>query len=130
MEENEITYIPYGQNEISQQDLMTSLANGVEEYLGSKRWARKDKYRQAWLNAYQNIIDHGLTGASNETGVWTVNHGKDPIDLNNMSNTEREMYQDAAYYIQQKMAQMTPRKKEEEKKKKIQKSLVILELTL
>lgn len=117
MAENEITYIPYGQDEISQQDLMTSLANGVEGYLGNKRWAKKDKYRQAWLNAYQNIIDHGLTGASNESGIWTVNHGKDPIDLNNMSNTEREMYQDAAYYIQQKMAQMTPRKKEEEKKK-------------
>ena len=113
----EITYIPYGQDEISQQDLMTSLANGVEGYLGSKRWARKDKYRNAWLAAYQNIINHGLTGASNETGVWTINHGQDPIDLNNMSNTEREMYQDAAYYIQQKMSQMTPRKKEEEKKK-------------
>ena len=95
MAENEITYIPYGQDEISQQDLMTSLANGVESYLGSKRWAKKDKYRQAWLNAYQDIINNGLTGASNE----------------------REMYQDAAYYIQQKMAQMTPRKKEEEKKK-------------
>ena len=117
MAENEITYIPYGQDEISQQDLMTSLANGVEGYLGSKRWAKKDKYRQAWLNAYQDIIGRGLTGASNESGIWTVNHGKDPIDLNNMSNTEREMYQDAAYYIQQKMAQMTPRKKEEEKKK-------------
>lgn len=117
MAENEITYIPYGQDEISQQDLMTSLANGVEGYLGSKRWAKKDKYRQAWLNAYQDIINHGLTGASNESGIWTVNHGQDPIDLNNKSNTEREMYQDAAYYIQQKMAQMTPRKKEEEKKK-------------
>ena len=113
----EITYIPYGQDEISQQDLMTSLANGIEGYLGSKRWARKDKYRNAWLAAYQDIINHGLTGASNETGVWTVNHGQSPIDLNNKSNTEREMYQDAAYYIQQKMSQMTPRKKEEEKKK-------------
>ena len=116
MAENEITYIPYGQDEISQQDLMTSLANGVESYLGSKRWAKKDKYRQAWLNAYQDIINNGLTGASNESGIWTVNQ-KNPIDLNSKSNTEREMYQDAAYYIQQKMAQMTPRKKEEEKKK-------------
>ena len=116
MAENEITYIPYGQDEISQQDLMTSLANGVESYLGSKRWARKDKYRQAWLNAYQDIINNGLTGASNENGIWTVNQ-KNPIDLNSKSNAEREMYQDAAYYIQQKMAQMTPRKKEEEKKK-------------
>ena len=87
MAENEITYIPYGQDEISQQDLMTSLANGVESYLGSKRWARKDKYRQAWLNAYQDIINNGLTGASNENGIWTVNQ-KNPIDLNSKSNAE------------------------------------------
>ena len=117
MEENEIIYIPYGQDEISQQDLMTSLANGVESYLGSKRWAKKDKYRQAWLDAYQNIINRGITGASNDSGIWKINHKGDNFTLDTMSNTEREMYQDAAYYIQQKMAQMTPRKKEEEKKK-------------
>ena len=117
MEENEIIYIPYGQDEISQQDLMTSLADGVESYLGSKRWAKKDKYRQAWLDAYQNIINRGITGASNDSGIWKINHKGDNFTLDTMSNTEREMYQDAAYYIQQKMAQMTPRKKEEEKKK-------------
>ena len=113
----EITYIPYGQDEISQQDLMTNLANGVEGYLGSRRWARKDKYRNAWLAAYQDIISHGLTGASNDSGVWTINHGQEAIPLDTKSNLEKEMYQDAAYYIQQQMAKMTPRKKEEEKKK-------------
>lgn len=113
----EITYIPYGQDEISQQDLMTNLANGVEGYLGSRRWARKDKYRNAWLAAYQDIISHGLTGASNDNGVWTINHGQEAIPLDSKSNLEKEMYQDAAYYIQQQMAKMTPRKKEEEKKK-------------
>ena len=113
----EITYIPYGQDEISQQDLMTNLANGVEGYLGSKRWARKDKYRNAWLAAYQDIIGRGLIGASNDSGVWTVNHNGEAIPLDSKSNVEREMYQDAAYYIQQQMAKMTPRKKEEEKKK-------------
>lgn len=113
----EITYIPYGQDEISQQDLMTSLANGVPGYLDSKRWAKKDKYRQAWLNAYQDIIKGGLVGASNSSGIWTIQHGGDPIDLNNKSNIDREMYQDAAYYIQQQMSRMTPRKKEEEAKK-------------
>ena len=113
----EITYIPYGQDEISQQDLMTNLANGVEGYLGSRRWARKDKYRNAWLAAYQDIINHGLTGASNDSGVWTINHGQEAIPLDTKSNLEKEMYQDAAYYIQQQMAKMTPRKKEEEKKK-------------
>ena len=113
----EITYIPYGQDEISQQDLMTSLANGVPGYLDSKRWAKKDKYRQAWLNAYQNIINGGLVGASNSSGIWTIQHGGEPIDLNTKSNLDREMYQDAAYYIQQQMSRMTPRKKEEEAKK-------------
>ena len=113
----EITYIPYGQDEISQQDLMTSLANGVPGYLDSKRWAKKDKYRQAWLNAYQDIIKGGLVGASNSSGIWTIQHGGDPIDLNNKSSIDREMYQDAAYYIQQQMSRMTPRKKEEEAKK-------------
>lgn len=112
-----ITYIPYGQDEISQQDLMTSLANGVPGYLDSKRWAKKDKYRQAWLNAYQDIIKGGLVGASNSSGIWTIQHGGDPIDLNNKSSIDREMYQDAAYYIQQQMSRMTPRKKEEEAKK-------------
>ena len=113
----EITYIPYGQDEISQQDLMTNLANGVEGYLGSRRWARKDKYRNAWLAAYQDIMNHGLTGASNNNGIWTINHGQEAIPLDSKSNLEKEMYQDAAYYIQQQMAKMTPRKKEEEKKK-------------
>lgn len=113
----EITYIPYGQDEISQQDLMTSLANGVPGYLDSKRWAKKDKYRQAWLNAYQDIIKGGLVGASNSSGIWTIQHGGEPIDLNTKSNLDREMYQDAAYYIQQQMSRMTPRKKEEETKK-------------
>ena len=115
--DKEITYIPYGQDEISQQDLMTSLANGAPGYLDSKRWAKKDKYRQAWLNAYYDIIDGGLVGASNSSGIWTIQHGGEPIDLNTKSNLEREMYQDAAYYIQQQMSRMTPRKKEEEAKK-------------
>lgn len=115
--DNEITYIPYGQDEISQQDLMTSLANGVSGYLDSKRWAKKDKYRQAWLSAYQDIVGRGLLGASNSSGLWNVQYGQDPIDLSTKSNVEREMYQDAAYYIQQQMSQMPLRKKEEEKKK-------------
>ena len=115
--DKEITYIPYGQDEISQQDLMTSLANGVPGYLDNKRWAKKDKYRQAWLNAYQDIINGGLVGASNSSGIWTIQHGGEPIDLSTKSNLDREMYQDAAYYIQQQMSRMTPRKKEEETKK-------------
>lgn len=115
----EITYIPYGQDEISQQDLMTNLANGVEDYLGSKRWARKEKYRNAWLKAYQEIINRGLTGASNDSGVWRITHNGDDFPIETMSNLDREMYQDAAFYIQQQMARMTPKLKEEKKDEKL-----------
>jgi len=78
---------------------MTSLANGIDSYLGSKNWAKKDKYRQAWLNAYQDIMNRGIIGASNDTGMWRVNHNGADIDMSGMSNIQREMYGDAAYYI-------------------------------
>lgn len=117
MGENEnIVYLPYGQNEISQQDLMTSLSDGIESYLGSKKWARKQKYRDAWLNAYQDIMSQGITGATNNSGLWTITH-KGNIDIDSKSAIEKEMYGDAAYYIQQKMAGLTPRSKKEEEDK-------------
>jgi len=79
---------------------MTNLANGVPGYLDSQRWAKKDKYRQAWIKAYQDIMNRGIVGATNDTGIWQLQHKGDPITLDNMSNVDREMYQDAAYYIQ------------------------------
>jgi len=79
---------------------MTSLANGIDSYLGSKNWAKKDKYRKAWLSAYQDIMSRGIIGASNDTGMWRVNHNGADIDMSTKSNIEREMYGDAAYYIQ------------------------------
>ena len=121
MDNNEVTYIPYGQDEISQQELMTNLANGIPEYLSGKRWAQKPKNQKAWMAAYQDIIGKGLAGASNSSGVWKVNTNS-TIDLDSMSDKDREIYQDAAYYIQQQMARMTPRKKKEEEKKKDQKT--------
>jgi len=45
-------------------------------------------------------MSRGLLGASNNSGLWNVQYGNDPIDLDSKSNIEREMYQDAAYYIQ------------------------------
>jgi len=45
-------------------------------------------------------MNHGLTGASNDSGIWTINHGQEAIPLDTKSNLEKEMYQDAAYYIQ------------------------------
>ena len=109
----EITYIPYGQNEISQQDLMTSLANGLPDFMNQYKWLKKPSNREAFLEIYSNIVK-GLVGASDSTGLWEVNS---TYDTSNLSPLGKEMAGHAAHYIQQKMAQMTPRKKEEEKKK-------------
>jgi len=79
---------------------MTNLANGVPDYLNNKYWARKDKYRNAWMKAYQDIIGRGLVGASNDSGVWRINFNGDDLPLDTMSNLDQEMYHDAAYYIQ------------------------------
>lgn len=113
-------YLLYGQDEISQQDLMTGLANDLPTYLNSKRWLRNPKYRDKWMTAYQDIINHGITGASSESGQWKIKYNGDRIDTDSMSNIDKEIYADAAWYIQNKMSQMTPRKKEEEVKKELE----------
>lgn len=118
MAEQEITYIPYGQDEISQQDLMTNLANGLPDFVKSYKWLQKPGITEKFLNAYKDIINHGITGASNSSGIWEITHGQGKIDTDNMSPLDKQIYEHAAYYIQQKMAQMTPRKKAEEDAKK------------
>lgn len=118
MAEQEITYIPYGQDEISQQDLMTNLANGLPDFVKSYKWLQKPGITEKFLNAYKDIINHGITGASNSSGIWEITHGQGKIDVDNMSPLDKQIYEHAAYYIQQQMAQMTPRKKAEENAKK------------
>ena len=113
-------YLLYGQDEISQQDLMTELANDLPTYLNSKRWLQNPKYRDKWMTAYQDIINHGITGASSESGQWKIKYNGDRIDTDSMSNIDKEIYADAAWYIQNKMSQITPRKKEEEVKKELE----------
>ena len=113
MDEKEIVYIPYGQDEINQQEFLNAAANDVQSYVNSRAWSRKRK--ESFLNAYQDIMSRGITGASNESGIWKINHKGAPIDLDSKSKTDKEMYQAAAYYIQQKMMGVTPRTKTEKK---------------
>jgi hypothetical protein len=44
-------------------------------------------------------MSRGVLGASNESGIWKINHKGDPIDLDSKSKRDKEMYQAAAYYI-------------------------------
>ena len=60
MAEQEITYIPYGQDEISQQDLMTNLANGLPDFVKSYKWLQKPGITEKFLNAYKDIINQEI----------------------------------------------------------------------
>jgi hypothetical protein len=55
------------------------------------------------MSAYSDIMSKGVLGASNTSGQWALDIG-DTIDFDSMSRKDKEMYQEAAYFIQQQMA--------------------------
>ena len=111
----ETKYIPYGQDEISQQELQTALANDLPNFVSQYKWLQKPKNRDTFLKIYSDMVN-GLTGASNDSGLWSINTSND-MNSYLMSPREKEIAEHAAYYIQQQMAKMTPKAKAEEAKK-------------
>lgn len=112
--EEEIKYIPYGTDAIDYNQFLQKSANEVQDYVNSQSWSSKRK--QSFLNAYQDLISRGIIGATNEGGIWRVNHGGDAIDLDSMSKRDREMYGEAAYFIRRQMEQ-APTKSQREREK-------------
>ena len=115
-------YINYGNQQVDQNQFLTSAANDIEPYLNRQPWSNKRK--ELFRKAYSDIMSQGITGASNTSGFWEINHGGQKIDLDSKSQIEREMYGEAAYYIQQKMSGLaTDKQNTEEEKKKDLKTL-------
>lgn len=108
-------FITYGGNQLSNQDFLNKASNELEPYLARQPWSNKRK--ELFRKAYSNIMKQGVTGADNSSGTWKVQYEGTPIDIDSLSKKEREMYGEAAYYIQQQMAGLTPISKEEENKK-------------
>lgn len=111
----EVQYIPYGTDEIDYNQFLQNSANEVQNYVNSQPWSQKRK--QSFLNAYQEIMNRGVIGASNDSGVWRVNHNGDPFPLETMSKRDREMYGEAAYFIRQQMSRIPTRQSIEAKEK-------------
>ena len=111
----EVQYIPYGTDEIDYNQFLQNSANEVQNYVNSQPWSQKRK--QSFLNAYQEIMNRGVIGASNDSGVWKVNHNGDPFPLETMSKRDKEMYGEAAYFIQQQMSRIPTRQSIEAKEK-------------
>lgn len=116
----DIQYLNYGDQQIEQQALLNNLANQVQDYVSKQSWSNKRK--EKFMSAYSDLMNRGIQGASNSTGQWVINVGGDsPVPLDTMSRKDREMYQEAAYFIQQQMASL-PTKASQEEKEEIDKS--------
>ena len=111
----DIQYLNYGDQQIEQQALLKNLADQVQGYVQKQPWSNKRK--EKFMSAYSDIMNKGILGASNGTGQWMIDVG-DTIDLDSMGRKDKEMYQEAAYFIQQQMAGMPTKSSQEEEKKK------------
>lgn len=110
----DIKYLNYGNQQVDEQALLTSMANDVQNYVNSQPWSSKRK--QKFMTAYSDIMNRGIQGASNETGQWRINVGGDPYPFDQMDKKDREMYGEAAYFIQQQMNRLATTPKTEEEK--------------
>jgi hypothetical protein len=55
------------------------------------------------MSAYSDLMNKGILGASNNTGQWMIDVNG-VVDLDSMDKKDKEMYGEAAYFIQQQMA--------------------------
>ena len=116
----DIQYLNYGDQQIEQQALLNSLANNVQQYVQNQSWSKKRKDK--FMSAYSDLMNRGLLGASNTSGQWVIDVNGDPLPFDSMDQKDREMYQEAAYFIQQQMAGLPTKASQEEKAEEEDKS--------
>lgn len=122
----DIQYLNYGDQQIEQQALLNNLANQVQGYVQKQPWSNKRK--EMFMSAYSELMNRGIQGASNTNGQWMLNVGGDtPLDLDSKSKKEKEMYQEAAYFIQQQMAGLPTKSSQEQKKEEDKKNLPLFD---
>lgn len=106
MEEDNKVWLGLGEDQIDQSLFLTNAANNIQSYVQSKPWSTKRK--QSFLNAYNAIMQTGVTGATNDTGQWELTT-QTQLDPSGLSNRDQEMLGDAAYFILSQMQDVTPR---------------------
>ena len=106
MEEDNKVWLGLGEDQIDQSLFLTNAANNIQSYVQSKPWSAKRK--QSFLNAYNAIMQTGVTGATNNTGQWELTT-QTQLDPSGLSNRDQEMLGDAAYFILSQMQEVTPR---------------------
>ena len=107
--------LKYGDKEIDQQQFLEAAANNVQSYINSQPWTKKTK--EKWINAYSDLMSKGITGASiSQNGIWQIDYSAQQMDQSNMSQRDKDIYKDAAWFIKKQMESIGEVKPEEEKK--------------
>lgn len=112
----DIQYLNYGDQQIEQQAFLNKAANEVQNYVQSQPWSRKRK--EKFMSAYSDLMNRGVLGASNSSGQWVLDIGGEDLGLDSKNTKDKEMYQEAAYFIQQQMAGMPTKSAQAEEEKK------------
>ena len=120
----DIQYLNYGDQQIEQQALLNALSNDVQEYVQNKPWSKKRK--EKFMSAYSDLMNKGILGASNNTGQWMIDVNGD-IPFDTMDKKDKEMYGEAAYFIQQKMAGLPTKASQEQSKEEEKKNLPLFD---
>lgn len=105
--------INFGDIELNKEDFLTSAANDVNEYVQQQAWSSKRK--NMFMDAYNDLMAQNITGAKVIDGSWHILYDNDQIDQSKMSNKQKQMYKEAAWYIKSKMEENLPSKKETQK---------------
>ena len=112
----DIQYLNYGDQQIEQQALLNNLANDVQNYVQNQPWSRKRK--EKFMSAYSDLMNRGIIGASNNSGQWMLDVNGPDIQFDTMDKKDKEMYQEAAYYIRQQMSKLPTRTSQEQQQQK------------
>ena len=112
--ENEVTYLNYGNNKVDQKKFLENSANAVTNYVSQQPWSEKRK--KLFLEAYSDLMNRGVTGASNDSGQWQILYNGD-VGLDSKSKKQKEMYGEAAYFIQQQLNNSIAKEEKQEENK-------------
>ena len=121
----DIQYLNYGDQQIEQQAFLTKAANEVQGYVQKQPWSKKRK--EKFMSAYSDLMNRGIQGASNGSGQWMIDVGGEALPFDSMSQKDKEMYQEAAYFIQQQMAGLPTKVSQEEAKEDEKKDLPLFD---
>ena len=112
----DIQYINYGDQQVDQQALLNKMADQVAMYVNKQPWSRKRK--EKFMSAYSDMLTRGIVGADSNTGQWVITVNGDDLNVDNLPKKDKQMYQEAAYFIKNQMASLAQAKPEEKKEEK------------